>query len=156
MGALRLFLSTLWKRSPSSSSLSPMLGTTALYDVAMVRLTVRTGRSRFHAAVGLFMALPLLGRTTSSKSKRKSCSAATPNLASGPGHFPRGQSRPVASPGPEDDLYRPQGPQTTRLTDFHSGLRPKTAQLAFDSRSEKHTCFRSEIRQLTYLILIRI
>jgi hypothetical protein len=62
MGALRLFLSTLWKRSPSSNSLSPMLGTVALYDdVAMVRLTVRTGRSRFHAAVGLFMALLLSG-----------------------------------------------------------------------------------------------
>jgi hypothetical protein len=119
MGALRLFLSTLWKRSPSSSSLSPMLGTTALYDVAMVRLTVRTGRSRFQAAVGLFMALLLLGRTTSSKSKRKSCSAATPNLARGPDHFPRGQSRPVASPGPENDLYRPQGPsnhETHRLS----------------------------------------
>jgi hypothetical protein len=152
VGALRLFLSTLWKRSPSSNSLSPMLGTTALYDdVAMVRLTVRTGRSRFTRLLAflwrffLWVAQPPRNPNGSRVRRRLLTSRVARTTFHEANHdlWPR--------PAPKTTFSGRRDLQTTRLTDFHSGLRPKFAQLAFDSRSEKHTCFRSEIRQLTYL-----
>jgi hypothetical protein len=141
MGALRLFLSTLWKRSPSSSSLSPMSGTMALYDdEAMVRLTVRTGRSRFQrllAFLWLFfswVAQPPRNPNGSRESRRR---LLTSRVARTTFHEANHDLWP--RPAPKTTFPGRRDLQTTRHTDFHSGLRPKIAQKAFDS-SELVSC----------------